>query len=60
MKKSIILLAMALLSVFALTACNPTKAASDGNALASGGNAYVSGGNAASYVMPFVSSGNGN
>lgn len=60
MKKTIILLALAVLSVFALTACNPSNAASDGNALASGGSAFVSGGNVASYLEPFVSSGNGN
>jgi len=60
MKKTIILLMLAVFSVFALAACNPSKAASDGNALASSGNAFVSGGNVASYIEPFVSSGNGN
>ena len=46
MKKSMILLAMVVMSVFFFTACGP-KVASDGNAIASYGN-VVSGGNVAS------------
>lgn len=47
MKKSLILMAMVVLSVFFFTACGP-KVASGGNAIASYGNGMVSGGNVAS------------
>jgi len=56
MRKSILLLAMVIASVFFLAACG-SKVASNGNAgFASGGNAaFVSGGNV---LAPIVTSGN--
>lgn len=47
MKKSMILLAMVVMSVFFFTACGPKVALSGGNAIASFGN-VASGGNVAS------------
>ena len=52
MKKSLILLAMVIFSVFFFTACGAQGVATSGDALSSYGNAIVSGGDA------MVSSGN--
>jgi len=54
MRKSFILLALAVLSVFFFTACGPQGAASGGNALSTYGNGMVSGGN----VAPIATAGN--
>ncbi|MEA4869342.1 hypothetical protein SDC9_198715 [bioreactor metagenome] len=54
MKKSLILLAMVVFSVFFFTACGPKGVASGGNALATYGNGMVSGGN----VAPIATAGN--
>ncbi len=48
MKKSLILIAMVVMSVFFFTACGPKDVASSGNAISTYGNGMVSGGNAAS------------
>ena len=54
MKKTLVLMAMIILSVFFFTACGP-KVASNGNAaFASGSNAFVSGGN----VQPIATASN--
>lgn len=55
MKKTLILMAMVIVSIFLFTACGP-KVASNGNAaFVSGGDAaFVSGGN----VLPVASAGN--
>jgi len=45
MKKSLILLAMVVLSVFFFTACGSQSVASNGNAISTYGNGVVSGGN---------------
>ena len=55
MKKSMIVLLLAVVSMFMFAACNPTDAASSDNA--SSGNTLVSGGNIA---LPGVSAGNAN
>ena len=54
MKKTILVLMLAVSAMFLFVACNPTGAASGSNA--SGGNAFVSGGN----ILPNVSAGNAN
>ena len=54
MKKTILVLMLAVSAMFLFAACNPTGAASGNNA--SGGNAFVSGGN----ILPAVSAGNAN
>ena len=54
MKKTLILMAMVVLSVFFFTACGP-KVASNGNAaFASGSNSFASGGN----VQPVATASN--
>ena len=54
MKKTILVLMLAVSAMFLFAACNPTGAASGSNV--SGGNAFVSGGN----ILPAVSAGNAN
>jgi hypothetical protein len=54
MKKTMIVLMLAVSAMFLFAACNPTGAASSNNV--SGGNSFVSGGN----ILPAVSAGNAN
>lgn len=54
MKKTILVLMLAVSAMFLFAACNPTGAASGNNV--SGGNTLVSGGN----ILPAVSAGNAN
>lgn len=59
MKKIMMILAMAIVGMLALSGCGGSSVASSGDAYGTWGNgAYVSGGNAASYIMPLVSAGN--
>ncbi len=60
MKKTIMILAMLVVSTLFLAACGPTAASGGDAAYASGGNINYVSGSAAEYLEPFVSASNAN